>query len=142
MAVTKVVLGFGSILKRGDGGGPENFSTIAENLDISIDTGELQTIDATHQESPDSTEELIAGLHSTGSLTFSSNYIPSDAEQTGLLTDKTNRVKRNFKVTVPTTPTGEITFTALVTNFNIGLPVKDKMSVDTTLKMTGAVTIT
>jgi hypothetical protein len=135
---------FGTLLKIGDGGGPETFTTIAEVLDISGPEFELRTEEVTHHQSPGGWAEYIGTIKDGNEVTFDINYQPTHAthnESTGLLADLINRVKRNFQLVLPDAGTTTISFTALVTNFPISEPVAGVLRTSVTMKITGQPTI-
>lgn len=112
---TKAKSSKGIKLQRGDGGGSEVFTTIAEITNVKGPSQKAGTLDAT---SFDSTSmEFIAALSDGGEVTFDMNFIGSDAQQQGLRTDHVAGTVRNFKLIYPdhaTTPT-TVSFAALVT---------------------------
>ncbi len=133
---------FGTLLKIGDGGGPETFTTIAEVTDIKGPTLSLDTIEATSHDSANATKEFVAGLKDAGEVTFSVNFIPTNATQsyaTGLIKDWYNRTKRNFRMVFPDTTTWN--FAAFVTRFEPAAPVDGKLAADVTLKIASSPTL-
>lgn len=113
--VTKAKSSKGIKLQRGDGGGTEVFTTIAEVTNVKGPSEKAGQLDAT---SFDSTSmEFIAGLADSGEITFDLNFVGSDAQQQGLRTDLRAGTLRNFKLILAdhaTTPT-TISFAAIVT---------------------------
>lgn len=106
-------------LQRGDGAGSETFTTIAEVTDITGPGEQAAQLDASSFDSD--AMEFIAGLTDNGELTFTCNFIGSDAQQQGLRVDSRAGTTRNFKLNFPvntrvgeTTPTG-VSFAAIVT---------------------------
>lgn len=130
-------------LQRGDGGGSEVFTTIAEVTNIKGPGEKAPQLDAT---SFDSTAmEFIAGLSDNGELTFDVNFVGSDAQQQGLRTDLRNGTLRNFKLILndhATTPT-TITFAAIVTAApELSGSVNQVMKGSCSLKISGSATWT
>jgi hypothetical protein len=98
--MTAATSGFGTTFKRGDGGGPETFTTIAEVVGISGPSLKLETIDVTNMDS-NGWREKIPTLKDAGEVQLDMNYLPANATQNytqGLLADFNNRTLRNFKV--------------------------------------------
>lgn len=126
---------WGTLLQRGDGETPEVFTTIAEVNDISGPGFALDTIEVTNHDSPEGWEEHIGGILRSGEITYDINYDKESTAHLGLISDMTGRIKRNFKITFPDDT--EIILTALVTGFEFGAPVEDKLSASVTLKGTG-----
>ena len=133
---------YGTLLQMGDGAGTaEVFTTIAEVGDIDGPSESVETIDVTNHSSPNARKEFIAGLIDSGEVSFSINWIPTDATHdatTGLQKVMADRAVTNFKLLYPDAT--EDAFAALVTKFNKKEPVAGKLSADITLKVSGAVT--
>jgi hypothetical protein len=113
---TKATSTKGVKLQRGDGGGPETFTTIAEVLSFKGPSEKAPQLDATSFDSV--AMEFIAGLPDNGEITAEVQYVGSDAQQQGLRTDLRAGTKRNFKLVLndsqgvqPTT----VSFAAIVT---------------------------
>lgn len=133
--------GYGTLLKMGDAGTPETFTTVAEITDIELPEIKLNTDDATSHDSA-GWEESIATLLSGGEPTFKANWLPTNAtqnESTGVLYAILNRQKRNWKIVLPNS-VKTFSFAGIVTSFK-GVPaLKEKMSLEFKIKISGAVT--
>jgi hypothetical protein len=115
---TKATSTKGVKLQRGDGGGPETFTTIAEVLNFKGPTEKAPQLDATSFDSV--AMEFIAGLPDNGEVTAEVQFIATDAQQQGLRTDLRNGTKRNFKLILNDMPSGgsnptSVSFAAIVT---------------------------
>ena len=135
---------FGTLLKAGDGGTPEVFTTIAEVTKISGPKLGLETIEVTNHSSTDGWKEFIGGLLEAGEVTFDINYIPTHATHnasTGLIAAIKNRTKGNYQLVFPDVGATTWPFTALVTGFEPDEPVDDALSASVTLKITGKPTL-
>lgn len=131
----------GVLLKIGDGGGPETFTTIAEVRSISGPTTTVNLEDVTSHDSS-AWMEKIATLIDPGQITFDLNYTGA-ATQDSLRTDMLARTKRNFQlVLVPLTPDETIAFTAIVTQYQVEAPHDGVLRVSVTLDITAAWTWT
>lgn len=140
---TNAIPAYGSLLKLGDGGGPEVFASVAEITEFSIPKLSLKTEDATHHGSNGWTED-IGTLLSGGEVPVKLNWLPTDATQnktTGVLAVLMNRIKRNWKIVLPDSASTTFSFAALVTAFEGDLPVDGKLKANFTLKITGPVTV-
>ena len=140
MAASQGMSAFGTLLKRGDGGSPENFTVIAEVGDIKPPAFSVDTEEVTHQQSPGGFKEYVATLLDAGEVTFDLNFIPTDTSHQALLSDMQARVKRNYQVVFPEGTTW--TFSAFVTAFESDAPTGGKLSASVTLKVTGQPTLT
>ncbi|MGE5619533.1 MAG: phage tail tube protein [Sphingomonadaceae bacterium] len=143
--MTQAIGSHGTLLKIGDGGEPEQFTTIAEVTNIQGPGLSMDTVDATSHDSPSYHEEIIAGIKRSGEVTFSINFVPTHATHnpsTGLLRDWANRTKRNFKLVFPDVGNTTWTFAAFVTGFQPTAPAgSEKLTADVTLKVASAPTL-
>lgn len=131
---------FGTLLKIGDGGSPESFTTIAEVLDIGGPDLNLDTEETTNHSSTGGWEEFVPTILRSGAVDFEVNFDPNDSTHsysTGLIADMISRTKRKFQLVFPTTPTVIWAFTAIVTKFAPAEPVAGKLSASVSLKITG-----
>jgi len=144
MAASEAISSFGTLLKIGDGGGTESFTTIAEVRDISGPGFEQGTEEVTHHTSPGRWKERIATLLDAGEVTFELNFLPAETTHSyssGLLEDMVNGTKRNFQLVFPDTGATTWTFPAIVANFEPTAPVEGKLTADVTLEISGAPTL-
>lgn len=142
--MTLAIDAYGTLLQSGDGGAPENFTTIAEVTDITGPGLVQDPLDVTSHESPGAFREFVGGLLDGGEVTFTINYVPTAATQdasTGLLADMIARIVRNFQLIFPDVGTTTWSFSALVTSFEPAEPVDDRLSAEVTLKVTGQPTL-
>lgn len=141
MSATAGTSGFGTLLKRGSGATVETFTTVAEVKNISGPALSMETIDATHMESPSGYREWLPSFKDGGEVTFDLNFLPATAAQTGLTTDFAARTKRNWQVVWPDTATTTWSFSGFVTGFTPSAAVGDILAASATIRVTGAVTI-
>jgi hypothetical protein len=135
---------FGTLLKKGDGGDPESFTTIYEVLDIGGPSLKLDTEETTNHSSTGGWEEVVATILRSGEVTFEINYDPAGATHdasTGLIADMVARTLRNFQLVFPDTGTTTWSFAAYVTGFEPSEPVAGKLSASVTLKPSGQPTL-
>jgi hypothetical protein len=142
--MTSAINSFGTLLKRGDGGSPESFATIAEVLDISGPGLKANTEDVTNHGSSGGYEEIIVTTLAAGDVKFDLNFQPvaaTHSQTSGLLLDFKNKTKRNFQLVFPDSGTTTWAFSGYVTGFEPKAPVKGKLSATVTLSLTGAPTL-
>lgn len=142
--MSSAISSFGTLLKIGDGGGPETFTTIAEVIDIKGPKLKANTEDTTNHSSAASFEEFVVTTLSAGEISFKINFVPTGATHsysTGLLKDFVNKTMRNFKLVLPNIGATTWTFAAAVTAFDLDAPTKGKLSADVTLKINGQPTL-
>lgn len=106
--------GYGTIVQRGDGANPENFTTIAKvesfNWHFKANALDTSTLE-------DQWMDYIAGMKDGGQIPLTLMFMPDDAEQgasAGLLADFQNSTRRDFKITFPDIGSHYFAFTAIV----------------------------
>jgi hypothetical protein len=144
MAASEAIESFGTLFQRGDGVTPtEGFTTVAEVKDIEGPAMSRETHEVTHQESPDRHMERIGGLLDTGEVTFTLNWVPSNAthdDATGLIFDLRTPERRNYRLVFPDAASTTWTFPGLVTEFAPKAPVDGVLEADVTVTVCGAPT--
>lgn len=130
-------LGYGTVLKMGDGGSPETFSEIGEIGDFE-DGDTVEQIEVTNHQSPGGRKEYIAALKDGAEISFPCNYIPTNAthNRTTGLRGKIGQVL-NFQLVAPG-ETETYNFSALVLGVTRSFPVQGVMQMTVNLKKTGA----
>lgn len=142
--MTSATAGYGTLLKIGDGGGTEVFTTIAEVKDIKGPSLEVDTEDVTSHSSTGGWEEVIPTIKRGGEVSFDLNFLPANATQSygyGLVKDLVNKTKRNFQIVFTDTGTTTWAFSAYVTKFEPSAPVKGALTGAVTLQISGAPTL-
>lgn len=137
-------IGWGIQLQRGTGTGSTiTYADVECTTDLKGPSGTRDTVDVTCHQSPNATVEKIPGLLDWGEVTFDLNLDATDPIIATLLNDLKGldalpwRILLDFEA--PTGP--NITFTALVTKFELSFPVKDARQASLTLAVTGDVDI-
>jgi len=128
----------GTKLKRGDGGDPEVFTSIGDITDFTGPGGKAKIIDVTNLDSV--AIEKLAGLPDEGTLTVTLTWAPSNSQHAGLLSDRANRVKRNFQMVFSDNASTTAAIEAYVLGFTIGGKVDDKVTAKVDLEITGPIT--
>lgn len=132
----------GTLIKIGDGGSPEAFTTIARVKDIKGPGVKNDVEDVTCQDSA-GWKEKLATISDGGQVTFELQFIPTNATHSysaGLLKDAYNRTKRNFQLVWPDSGNTTWTFAAYVAQFLPSGPVKGVLGGSVTLEVTGTPT--
>lgn len=134
---------FGTLVKRGDAGAPENFTTIANVKDIDGPGMKVDFEDVTTHSSAAAGlfKEWLPTLMDGGNVKFDVLWDPNDVTHTGLQADQSSQVKRNFQIVFPTTPTKTASFAAYVDDFSFKAAVKNVLMRQLSLKVSGPVTI-
>ena len=138
--MTSGISAHGTLLKRGDGGTPEVFTTIAEVGDI--DGPKLKAVmeDFTSHGSGGYIENKPI-LKDGEKLKFPVNFIMSDPTHdstTGLMADWKNATLSNYQLYFP--DTSGFAFAAYVEEIGIKAPVKGKLTAEVTLSVSGEIT--
>ena len=144
MPASNGIAAFGTLIKRGDGGGPETFTTIAELRNITGPKIKRDTKDISTHSSPGGWKEFIATLIDGGVVTFDINYVPTGATHnasTGILADISTGVKRNFKLVFPDGAATTWALTAIVTDFEAKEPVDGELLASLSIKVSGQPTL-
>ena len=145
MTVSSGINAFGTLLKIGDGGGSEVFTTVAEVTSISGPALSLAMIEVTNHSSTSGWIERIGGLLDGGEVGFDLNFVPTaptHSYSAGLVKDMVNRTKRNFKIVFPDAGTTTWTFTGLVSKFQPKAPINAQLSASVSVMITGVPTLT
>lgn len=119
------------------GGVDEVFTTVAEVTNISGPGLSLDTIEVTHFESPDAFREFIPSLKDPGSVSLDLNFLPSNLNQQGFLTDYLNRTRRNFQCVWSDAEATTWQFGGYIVSFEPSAAIDDKLSASAEIKVTG-----
>jgi hypothetical protein len=144
LAMTDALAGIGTLLKRGDGGSPETFITIAKVKDINGPTLTTDVVDVTSQDSPGHTEEIIPTLKRPGEITTTIHYLPTESthnEATGVLGAWDNRTKSNYKIVWPDSGLTTWSLAGFITRFTPKAPVAGALTADITVRLSGNPTL-
>lgn len=132
---------FGTKLKRGGTAG----TAIAEVTELSGPTLAADTIEMTSHDSTSGYREFIGGLKDPGEVKLSINYLPAGATHKntagGLLYDYEAGTATAYALVFPDAATTVWTFNGIVTGFETGAPIDDKLSADVTIKLAGKPTL-
>lgn len=138
---TQAISAYGTLLKRGDGGAPETFTTVPEVRSISGPSTETDEAEVTTHSSAaaGAYREFILTLIDAGSIEFDINYVPTDAVHIGVRSDFANRTKRNWQLVLPGS-VQTISFTGYVKTFSLEFPTDDAVTAKVSIRLTGSVT--
>ena len=138
---TQAISAYGTLLKRGDGGSPETFTTVPEVRSISGPSMETDEADVTTHSSAaaGSFREFILTLIDAGTIEFDMNYVPSDPVHIGIKDDFLGRTKRNWQLVLPGS-VQTISFSGYVKTMPFEFPVDDAITAKVSIRLTGAPT--
>ena len=143
MPASNAFAAIGGKLKRGDGGSPEAFTDVAELVDISGPSGSLAMIEVTNLGSPGSAREYIASLIDNGTVSCQANFDPTNSQQSptaGIISDRDNRVKRNWKVVWSNAAATTAAFAGFIESFSTDQKTGDKAVFNFAIRIVGAIT--
>lgn len=134
MTVTAAEIGYGILLKMLTSTGPDVYTTLGNQRDITPPDGfNVDMVDATHNASPDTTEEVIPGIVRTPEISFEIEYNPVSATVT--LIQAAKRVLKTFR---SVWPNGDyVQFQGYITNFEPEAPTEEKQKAAITIKRSG-----
>jgi hypothetical protein len=113
---------------------------IGEVTDFTGPGGAAAIIDVTHLNSL--AKEKLVGLADEGQLSMSLNYVSTDTGQLALQADRAARTKRAFDIKFTDTATAVAHFKGYVMQFSVSGAVDNKITAQSVIEITGAVTWT
>lgn len=108
---------------------------VKELTNVTFGLGTADEIDISNHDSPDSTEEWVAGIIRCDTVDIEGNFVPTDTGQAALITALQARTKAELIITL--VDSGNATFTgdAYVKSFRLTSPVTGKQGFTAQLKM-------
>jgi len=132
--------GLGSALKRGDGGAPEVFTTVASAKTLGGPKVDSTQIDTTTLDVAGGYETYVMGLKKPGTVSFELVWDPQDTQHRGLLTDFDNKTLRNFQIVWPDAGTETFSFAAYVKMWEPKAAPNTELTITMELQISGPVT--
>jgi|SRR3972149_2860368 len=134
---------YGSVLQIGDGAGSENFTSVAEILELTPPAMSRDDIDVSNADSSDGYREFKPGWRDGGEVSFKANWLPTNTTHdftTGLGVQFNDNVVHNYKIVLPSS-LATVTFSGFLTAFEPDLPLEEQGQLSGTIKITGKPTI-
>jgi predicted secreted protein len=134
---TDLTIGHGTAFKRSsDATSGGTMTAVAEVISISGPGLARDTVDVTDMDSTDRWREYIGGLKDGGEVTLEVGYVPNATDVTNWLADINTNTAGYYQVVWLT---GSTTwgFSGIMTGFEPGTPLDDKMTASVTYKLTG-----
>lgn len=128
--MTVAGIGYGSLFKVKIAG---VYTTIGEQANVTPPGMSVDSIDASHEQSPDGTREFIPGLADAGEVSADIHYVPTGTaeEQLYAMLRTTQECRNVF-------PSGAyVDYNAFITGMEPDTPIDDKMVMSVTWKVTG-----
>jgi predicted secreted protein len=134
---TNADIGYGTLFKVRTATGPDVYTSIGEQTSVTPYGISVDSIDASHNESPDAWREFIAGLKDPGEASIEINYVPGGAAEALLFS-----IFGTTQVCRTVFPSGAyVQYSAFVTGVEPEAPIDDKMVASVTFKLSGEVTV-
>lgn len=137
---TSAAIGHGTLFKVGDGGSPEEFTAILEQVEIPGFEITMDSVDGTHMGSTDGFREFVAGLGDAGEVAVIGNFIETGDDVPDTFTNMKARTAKNYQIEFPGGAVFECA--GIVTGLSVQSPMEDRMTATFTFKMTGVPTFT
>jgi hypothetical protein len=144
---TKAIAGIGTLVKIGDGGSPEVFTSLSEVRDIDGPKLTADEYDVTSHSSPGAFSEFIPGMLDAGTIDFGLNFVISDVVQAILEAYYLARRRFNIQIVLPldldntSTPHRTSQYIVFVKNASRQMPVKGALARTISLRVVGAPTL-
>lgn len=133
---TNLTIGHGTVFQRSsDGTSGGSFSAVAEVMSISGPGISRDAVDVTDFDSTDRFREFVGGLKNAGEVSMDIGFDPDSTDVTNFLADINTDTSGYYKIVFPDTT--EWGFAALITGFEPGSPLDDKMTATVTYQLTG-----
>lgn len=142
MAETQVTIGYGAKVSLETEDSPLDFLELSEVFNITPPQMTVDSIEATHMQSPNRRREFVSGLIGSGECSFEMNYIPGSVSDIRLneILDIPAGQQRRRQVLI-TYPNGEThQFSGELTGYEPNIPTDDRMTATVTFTVTGDVT--
>jgi predicted secreted protein len=135
---TDARIGYKTLFKTGDGAVPEVFTKLAEVTGVTPPGMARDSVDASHEESPEGWREFIPGLKDGGEIGLELNFVPGGASAAALMAELDLEGPDAVKNRQIVFPDGSMfIFAGFLTGFEPDAPLDDKMSASVTFKETG-----
>lgn len=126
---------FGTQFKRGDGGGPEVFTAVANVTKITPPAIKRETLDVTAHDSPNAWMEFLGGLKDGGEVSIEVNYNPGLHD--AMLADLDDDEPRNYQIVFPDALSTTWDFAAILTSYAPDAAPDAKMTAKIGFKVSG-----
>lgn len=138
--MSNAIAGVGTSFQRESDTSSGVYVAIAEVMNVNGPTQSRDTIDVTNLDSANGYREFIAGFRDGGEVVLAMNFTVNGYEE--LHNDFANDSPINYQIVLPDAGEYTLGFAGLVTALPLTIPTDTQITVDVTIKITGAVTST
>ena len=140
MSSSKAISGIGTKFERwSEDSSPGIWEELAEVFSITGPGMSRETIDVTSFSSTGGYREKIAGLRDAGAISFTMNFVRDSYEL--VKADFESDVRRAYRIVIPDDEETTLEFEGLVTELPLTIPEGDRVTLDVTIEISGAVEI-
>lgn len=140
---TEADIGYGTLFQTADSNSPGAWTIMAEVTNITPPNRSRDSIDASHEQSPDEYREFIPGMKDGGEVTLEMNFIPGGTSLAAISAEYDLVGQAAVKLRRITFRDGSYCqFYAFITGDEPEAPLDDKMAMTATFKVTGKPTYT
>ncbi|SRR5258708_7449540 len=111
-------VGFGLLAEYQSSASPLTFTAIDKVHKVTMPVIKVETVDVTAMDSPNRSKQKIASIQDNGEVTIQGYYAPTNASQIAFQA-QADFAEHTYKVVLPNS-LGTYTFTAILTEFNLG----------------------
>lgn len=130
---SNAISGVGTVFKR-------NSVAVAEVNSITGPNKSRGTIDVTSLDSTGGYKEFIGSFRDGGTVTLNMNF--TRATYDDFNDDFESEDKQTYDIVLPDAGNTTFSFSGLVTDLGLAIPMEDKVSADVSIKISGQVTLT
>jgi predicted secreted protein len=139
---TQARIGFGTVFQIQDqDASPVAYVTVGEVTNITLPNLTRDAVDATHTESTGGWREFIPGLRDAGEVSIEMNFVSGSASDTLIRAQFASDSLSLCKILFDTSPADGVSFSGIVTGYEVQAPLDDKVAATLTVKVSGAVTL-
>ncbi|NNF65986.1 MAG: outer capsid protein Hoc [Gammaproteobacteria bacterium] len=131
-------IGSGTELRRGDGAGTEVFTLVSNITNITGPNISKDEVDVTNMDS--TAREFISALDNPGSISFTMNWDPSNAQQVLVRSDAEGNSAGNWQIVWSDTDSTQVDFSGEVMSFSINTTPDGATTADVEIKISGSLT--
>lgn len=135
---TEADIGYGTLFQTGADSSPEVWTTMGEVTNITPPALSRDSIDASHEQSPNGWREFIPGLKDGGEVSIELNYVVGSTSTLALVAELNASGQSAVKPRRILFTDGSFwEFDAFLTGFEPEAPLDDKMVASVTFKVSG-----